>query len=275
MKGAILTVKSRSKTPWIILLIVSLTVLIVCAVLLVPLLTSGNTKPDATRQDPPAVTTTVTNAGDPLDSTTTTAPTQPLVDNPVDFATLQAQNSDIYAWLYVPGTDVDYPVLCSLDQPDDFYLSHNINKQYEFAGSIYSEKQNGTQMASRHTVIYGHNMLNGSMFATLHRFRDETFFNENDVFYIYTPDRILTYTISGAYIFDNRHLLNCFDLADDAVWEEYLQIVNDPSAYSGFHRDSITATTADQVVTLSTCVGSDSSVRYLVQGVLTDVQYTK
>lgn len=262
--------RSRSKAPWIVLLIVSLLVLCLCAVMLISRFTGSPTPPDTTRQDPVTTTTAVTA---PTATTTTTA--VPLVDNPVDFATLQAQNSDVYAWLYVPGTEVDYPVLCASDQGDDFYLSHNINKQYEFAGCIYSEKQNGRVLAGRNTVMYGHNMLNGTMFATLHNFRDRAFFEENDTMYVYTPDRILTYTIFAAYDFDDRHLLNCFDLSDDAVWEEYVGIVNDPTARSGFKREGVTVTTDDQILTLSTCHAWNSSVRYLVQGVLTDVQYTK
>lgn len=200
-----------------------------------------------------------------------TAPTEEtLAQNPVDFSALQATNPDIYAWLYIPDTNIDDPVACSSpDKDDSFYLNHNIYGQYEFAGTLYSEKQNGTDMTSRNTVIYGHNMLNGTMFRTLHYFEDATFFEEHPTFYIYTPGHILTYTVFAAYEYDNRHILNSFDFSDDAVWADYLAYATAPQSMNVHTRD-VTVTTEDRIVTLSTCVGTNKKARYLVQGVLTD-----
>ncbi len=261
--------KSRSKAPWIVLLIVSLLIFFLCVGVVVWYFAVNRTPSPVF----PAVTPTTSAAETTVPTTPTTA--VPLVDNPIDFASLQALNSDAYAWLHVPGTAINEAVLCASDQSDEFYLYYDINKVYTFSGSIYSEKQNGREMASRHTVMYGHNMLDGSKFASLHDFRDETFFQEHDKMYVYMPGKILTYTIFAAYDFDDRHLLNCFDLSDDAVWAQYVGIVNDPTQWSGFKRDGITVTTADKILTLSTCHAWNSSVRYLVQGVLTDVQLTK
>ena len=64
------------------------------------------------------------------------------------------------------------------------------------------------------TVLYGHNMLNGSMFASLHNFNDETFFNDNNTIFVFTKDKILTYYIYSAYQYDDRHLLNSFDMSE-------------------------------------------------------------
>ncbi len=195
---------------------------------------------------------------------------KPLPPNPVDFATLQTLNPDIYGWLFIPGTNVDYPLACSSpDKADDFYLDHNIYGQYEFAGTLYSEKKNGTDLTDRNTVIYGHNMLNGTMFRTLHNFEDAAFFEENDTFYIYAPGHIYTYTIFAAYEYDNRHILNSFDFEDDAVWADYLAYATAPTSMNCHTRD-VEVTTADRIVTLSTCVGTNKKARYLVQGVLTD-----
>ena len=197
-----------------------------------------------------------------------------LPDNPVDFTALQATNPDIYAWIHIPGTNIDGPVACSSpDKPDDFYLNHNIYGQYEFAGTLYSEKQNGTELSDRNTVIYGHNMLNGTMFRTLHYFEDKEFFDNTETFTIYTPGHILTYTVFAAYQYDNRHILNSFDFEDDAVWAEYLAYATNPKSMNVHTRDA-GVTVEDRIVTLSTCVGTNKSARYLVQGVLTDDQPT-
>lgn len=129
------------------------------------------------------------------------------VENPIDFKSLQQQNSDIYSWIYIPNTNVNYPVLQShLD--DNLYLDHDIYKNYSFSGSIYSQMCNKRDYSDRVTVLYGHNMANGSMFATLHRFYDADFFNKNRYIYVYTPDRKLTYEIVSAFEYDNRHIMN-------------------------------------------------------------------
>ncbi len=254
----------RKKTVWIIVLIVCLIALGIGAGVFA-WYWMGGTPPTPVNTTPTVPTT---------DSTVpTTTTTQPLPPNPIDFAAWQQTNPDVYAWLTVPGTNIDYPVVCPSDEADDFYLHHNVYKDYEFAGTIYSEKANGRELADRNTVMYGHNMLNGTMFRTLHDFEDETFFNEHDVFYLYTPGHIYTYTIFAAYEFDNRHLLNCFDYTDDTVWAEYLENAKNPKSMNVHTRD-VEVTTADRIVTLSTCVGTNKSARYLVQGVLTNDQPT-
>lgn len=259
----------RSKIKWLVALIASLLVLVIAFVMLGDMLCSGlyPTTPAPTVTTAPTTTTSAA-------PTVTTVPTQPLPTWASEFAASQATNSDVYAWLYVPNTNINYPVLCASDQDDSFYLNHNIHKTYEFAGCIYSEKQNGRALSDRNTLIYGHNMLNGTMFRTLHYFEDETFFNDNPEFYIYTPGHILTYTIFAAYEYDNRHILNSFNFADDAVWEEYLAYATNPKSMVALTRD-VEVGLNDRIVTLSTCVGTNPNARYLVQGVLTSDQPTQ
>ena len=236
--------------------------------------TSGTLPPPVQRVEPTTTTAPTVPTGPEDETSPTTTTTQPLPENPVDFATLKATNSDIYAWLYVPGTAVDYPVACATDEADGFYLDHNIYREYEFAGTIYSEKKNGTDLMHRNTVFYGHNMLNGTMFSSLHDFEDKEFFDTYDTIYLYTPGHIYTYKIFAAYEYDNRHLLNSFDYSDDAVWAEYLAYATDPKTFTVNTRD-VPVTVADRIVTLSTCVGWNKNVRYLVQGVLVNDQPTR
>ena len=230
--------------------------------------TSGTDPLPVQREENPTTATSEST----LVTTPTTAP--PLPKNPVDFAAWKAINSDIYAYLLVPGTAVDYPVACATDQDDSFYLNHNIYREYEFAGTVYSEKKNGTALSDRNTVMYGHNMLNGTMFATLHDFEDPAFFEEHDKMYVYTPGHIYTYTIFAAYEFDNRHLLNSYNYLDDQVWADYLAYATDPQTMVVNTRD-VEVKLTDRILTLSTCVGWNKNVRYLVQGVLTDDQLTQ
>lgn len=215
---------------------------------------------------------------DPTESTevpsTQEATQPPLPDNPVDFAALQAVNPDAYAWIYVPNTLVDYPVLQSgADLPEDFYIYRNLEKQYEFRGCIYSQKANAKDFSDPVTVLYGHHMLDDSMFSTLYYFRDQQFFDANEFFYIYTPGHILTYRIVSAHQYDERHILNSFDFSKESIFQEYLDEISNPRSMLADVREGITLTTEDRIVTLSTCI-SGGSQRYLVQGVLIDDQAT-
>ena len=183
------------------------------------------------------------------------------------FDELMEINPDIYAWIYIPNTNVDYPIL-QTSGDDAFYLSHNYKKEYEFAGSIYTEKLNKKDFSDPNTLVYGHNMLNGSMFRTLHDFRDPDFFAANPYIYVYLPDRTLKYEIFAAYEYDDRHILYSFDFSDKDVYAEYLAYATNPTESMMYNRREVEVTTDDKIITLSTCLGNIDTSRYLVQGVL-------
>lgn len=197
------------------------------------------------------------------------------VKNPIDFKTLRKTNSEVVAWIYVPDTNIDYPVMQSLES-DEFYLHHDINGDYKYAGSIYMEFCNRDDFTDRVTVLYGHNMANGSMFAHLHKFSDPDFFNKHKKFYIYTDTRKLTYEIVSSYVYDSRHIMNSFNFAEDEVFEDYLNFILNPRSQSSSTRSKLDhrLTTDDRVVTLSTCLNSGDG-RYLLQGVLIKDELTR
>jgi sortase B len=200
-----------------------------------------------------------------------------LPDNPIDFTTLQAQNSEVYAWIYVPGTNINLAVLqSSID--DNYYLNHDIDKAENYAGAIYSQSKNSKDFSDPVTLLYGHNLLNSTMFTQLHFFEDAAFFNEHTQFYIYTPGHILTYDIVAAYMYDNRHILNSFDFSDPTVVQSYFDTVTNPSSLLMNVREGATLTAgSNTIVQLSTCMDGtySSTSRYIVTGVLVDDQATK
>lgn len=98
----------------------------------------------------------------------------------VDFEQLKAQNPDIYAWISVPGTGIDYPVLQKSDAKDpydNYYLNHQVDLSEGFPGVIYSQPVNRRDFMDAVTVLYGHNLKNGGMFSDLHDFADKDFLN--------------------------------------------------------------------------------------------------
>ena len=271
--------KSKKKTVWIIVLVISLVVLIAGGIFLF----SYFNQPEVTREDfTPTEKVTEAPTAAPTQAATA-APTEkgPLTafgytlaelgDFDVDFDELNSINTDVYAWLYIPGTEVDYPVAQSIEyKEDDYYLDHNIYRQYQFSGTIYSQLKNHLDFHDPVTVLYGHNMLNGTMFATLHRFEDREFFDEYNTAFVLTKDKVLTYLIYSAYVFDDRHILNTYNFDEEGVFQEYLDSTLEPHSYSENVREGVTLNTSNRILTLSTCTGGASNTRYLVQGVLVD-----
>lgn len=188
---------------------------------------------------------------------------------PVKFDELQSVNPDVYAWITIPGTEIDYPILQHASD-NSYYLMHNIDGSYGYPGCIYTENLNSKDFTDNNTVIYGHNMKNGSMFAQLHKFEDPDFFQENREVLIYLPEEVLHYTIFAAHIYDDRHLLYSFDFSDPEVYEKYLQSIFDTRDMSANIDKETTVTKDDQIITLVTCIGSQPNNRLLVQAVLTD-----
>lgn len=199
-----------------------------------------------------------------------------LPENPVDFVELKTKNPDIYAWVSIPGTKVDVPILQSTVD-DNFYLDHNADGDYAIEGAAYTQRANATDFSDPVTMVYGHQVQNGSMFTTLHYFEDKTFFDEHDVMYVYTPGHILTYRIVAAYQYDDRHVLNSFDFSKPEVVREYFDSVLSPASMLVNVRDGVVLADDDKIVQLSTCMDAVNRdhTRYLVTGVLIDEQQTQ
>lgn len=212
-----------------------------------------------------------TKAPEKADPTETPVPTEPPVEIPIDFKALQQENDEIYAWIRIPDTVIDYPVLQS-STDDSFYIHKGVDREYLFAGAIYSEMKNAKDFSDPNTVLYGHNMKDGSMFASLHNFKDRDYFDKNREILIYTPEHIYHYLIFAAYTYDDRHLLNSFDFSNKEVFEDYLEEVYNLRSMDAYFVEEPKVTADDKIITLSTCVGNNASARYLVQGVLTEME---
>ncbi len=192
----------------------------------------------------------------------------PLPPNPIDFAGLwKNENDEIYSWLTVPNTNVDYPVLRSRTD-DNFYIDHGVDKQYSASGAIYSQYCNSKDYSDRVTVLYGHNMRAGTMFATLHRFEDADFFDKNKTMTVYTPYKKLDYEIVSAFVYDDSHIMNSFDFNKDEVYKSFLDNVLDPRSLQSNVRKGAKLDTSDRILILSTCLNYGEG-RYLVVGKLT------
>lgn len=193
------------------------------------------------------------------------------VNIPIDFAQLKSMNPDIYAWIKVPGTVIDYPVVQS-DTDNTYYLDHSVEKEEDKAGAIFTEDYNSKTFEDPNTVLYGHGMANGSMFDGLHQYMDRSFFDENREVIIYMPDKILHYQIFAAYLFDNRHLLQSIDFTNPEIFQAYLDMVYGIRDMKSNIDTSANVTSQDKIITLSTCYAGMNDKRYLVQAVLVSIE---
>ena len=186
----------------------------------------------------------------------------------LDWPAFWAQNGDIYAWIYIPNTNVDYPIL-QHPEDDSYYLMHNLDGSYGYPGCIYTELCNTTDFTDYNTVIYGHNMKDGSMFRSLHYYENMDFFTNCPYIYIYTQDGILVYEVFAAYNSGNEHIINSNDFSSIYGFEMYLNdlIANLEASPTAYYRRGLNLNANNHIITLSTCT-EDYSERYLVQAVL-------
>ena len=195
--------------------------------------------------------------------------------NPVDFGALATENSDIYAWIYLPGTDINFPVCQGTD--DSFYLTHNAAKQETELGAIFTERQfNNRDFQDRVTVIYGHNGFGDTMFTALHRFEHSDFFDASEKFYVYVPGHIYTYEVMSAFMTDDRHLMGKYNFQTDEGFAQFVSDMRNPNAI-GANTRSLEVDADDKFVMLSTCnTGAlEATGRYMVCGVMVDDQPTR
>lgn len=185
----------------------------------------------------------------------------------IDFAALKEENEDIYAWIYIPGTKVDYPVL-QHPTDDSYYLEHNLDGSKGYPGCIYTEAVNSKDFTDPNTVLYGHNMKDGSMFATLHDYEDRQVFEENPYIFIYTSEKTFVYQIFAAYKYNAIHLIYNFDLNNPEIFQNYLEQIFEIRDMDANIRQDVSVNADNHIITLSTCISGEKNKRFLVQGVL-------
>lgn len=216
-------------------------------------------------------------------------PTEPelsaLPDNPVDFAALQEEFPEAVGWITVPDTNISYAIMQSgPDTPEDFYLNHLENGKKHGSGSIYMQRYNTAEFTDPNTILYGHNMGDGSMFANVHKFKKKDFFEEHDTLYVYIPGHQLVYRIYSVFSYDERnpetggvkHLLWAYDFDTEEGRQAFIDKTLHPKSYIKRVREGVIPTTEDRFVTLSTCIdGRQDSGRLLLVAVLEEDILTK
>ena len=170
----------------------------------------------------------------------------------IDWATLKERNNDVKAWIQIPDTNVNYPVLQG--ETNDTYIHSDIDHQKLSAGSIFVDCRNEKPFEDFNTVIYGHNMKNGSMFNNIKSYTDQSFADEHPYVYIYLPDgSINVYSIYSTKIIDATSDYYLKDI-------DYASYVANAKSSAKQSRDVDTQNTAPLLL-LSTCYAHDTPSR--------------
>ena len=186
----------------------------------------------------------------------------------VDFDKLKSVNEDVVGWIYVDALpDISYPIVKGKD--NQTYLHQTYEKNYNFAGTIFVDYENSGDFSDCNTLVYGHNMKNGSMFGHLKKFReDDKLYKQDKYFWILTPERNYRYEIITAYTTGVNSDTYTLFKGPGEEFEEYLETIK---GYSEIQTDDTDMTIKDRIVTLSTCTGNEST-RFVVQGKRVDAE---
>jgi len=172
-------------------------------------------------------------------------------------------NSDVYAWIEIPDTNVNYPILQG-GPNDEYYLEHTIDGKKGYPGTIYTEKVNSKDFTYYNTLIYGHNMKDGTMFKHLHKFEDQKFFDEHEYINIYTETGKYVYRIYAAVTYDNRHIMWAFNFKENIEDRTaFIQSLDTGESANSF-RKGMTIGENSKLITLATCIGGRPDHRWIV-----------
>ncbi len=184
------------------------------------------------------------------------------------FNNLISKNEDTMGWINIPGTEVDNPVVLHTD--NEFYLNHNFLKEKSRYGTLFFDSQSSISSigVSQNLVVYGHEMKDGSMFGSLKRYKNISFYKENPIIKLktlYTDAKYKIFAVFlaeaepetvGDYTFDYR---SC----DFATQDDFLYWINEVKNRS-IITTGIDVKSGDQILTLSTCSGEFENARLVI-----------
>ena len=179
----------------------------------------------------------------------------------VDFDALKKENKDIIGWIYSEDTTINYPVVQSED--NEYYLRRLINGKYNTAGSIFMDFRNDPNLQDNNTIIYGHNMKNGTMFASIHEYKSQEYYNNHKVMYYFTPDKNYVIELFAGYTISVES--DIYNLSD--INSKIQQLISKCD-----FKSDVEVSEKDKMLTLSTCANDYEGARYILIGVVHEIE---
>ncbi|HNW87870.1 MAG TPA: class B sortase [Candidatus Limiplasma sp.] len=181
----------------------------------------------------------------------------------LDFGPLKTINTDVAAWLTCSDTIIDYPVVQGKD--NQYYLKHLFDGQEGKAGTLFIDAENKPNFGDQNTVVFGHHMRDGSMFASLAKYLNQDYYDHHKTMTLYTPNGDYTIQIFAAYTRDAKEIQHHFDSSE--AFMDYIASARRNSKVTS----TVQINANDRMITLCTCAYTFSNARYIVQGILTPV----
>ena len=177
----------------------------------------------------------------------------------MDFTALREVNDDVLGWILIPGTVVSYPLLQGND--NSYYLNHTWKKWTNVVGSIFMECRNSPSLTDFNTIVYGHRMNNGSMFASLKYYKQQSYWVQHPTVYITDDNGVHRYEIFAAYEISTAGDTYRLDFATDRDKQAFIDYCLEKSVID----TGLTPAMYDRILTLSTCTGNGHATRWVVQ----------
>ena len=184
----------------------------------------------------------------------------------IDFEELTGQNDDLAGWIVFDNLPINYPVVYSSD--NEYYLTHTFSGNVNSAGALFIDAANKKDFNEYQTIIYGHNMKNGSMFGSLKKYKDYDFYKDNAYFTLCTPEVNYRYQIFSCRYVDALDELYTTGFEADDNYQNYLDKMVENSLYD----TNVSVSNIDKIITLSTCTYSDEK-RFVVQAKCVMLKY--
>lgn len=196
-------------------------------------------------------------------------PTEAPVRTPpilVDFESLQAINPEVVAWIYVEGTSINYPVVQGPN--NNYYLDKLFDGKYNSSGSIFMDYRNTSDLSDRNTIIYGHNMQNGTMFNHINNYKRQDYYDKHPVGLLITPEGTYTLEFVAGYVASVNSDAWRMDFLSDKDFSIWLADAMEQSTFTS----TVKPEASDRVVTLSTCTYEFNQARYVLVAILRPYQ---
>lgn len=200
------------------------------------------------------------------EETEPTMPDDPVIEElmALDLEALREVNEDVIGWIQIPDTSVTYPLLQWTD--NDFYLHHTWQQHKNGAGSIFMDYQSASDFSDFNTIIYGHNMRNGTMFSSLRSYAVPGYWEKHPYFYIRTDAGVARYDIFAIQSVSTDSIIYGLGIDTTQRKQQFLRFAADYSLVD----TGLIPSTDDSIVTLSTCTGNGHAHRWVVIGMLNE-----
>jgi sortase B len=194
------------------------------------------------------------------------APDADIDDLKINWDALRTINPDIVGWIMIPGTVINYPIVQAGD--NDFYLNHLADKTPSDTGAVFLDYENDPAIADWNNIIYGHNLLDGSMFASLKSYGERAFFDEHRTILLATPEKSYRLEVGAALVCDADDKIRRFGFNNREDYDAYIRMLLEYAVLNEFAEGEI----PENMYCFATCTDTNYSKRTMILASVAEAQ---